>query len=179
MGFDPRLYSDMVIAVWHKNDSLNPSLQQVHPPMLLCCSILVEFCPSSVFSCTDRRLSTSCDCHWRRLAAYLLYPAVAVRQARLSSHRLQQSDDSASMMEEEHTRKEKHRKICVVQEREVQDETRMETWWHDALHTHTPAAWAPTSEGGGGGDGVENSNVKEMYSWEVWWCAWHGYRIKS
>lgn len=83
------------IAAWRVNDLLNPPLQQVHPRTPLRCSIWVESCPFPVFSCTDRRVSTSCDCHKRHLAAYMC-------QTRLSSRRLEQSDDSASTVAEQH-----------------------------------------------------------------------------
>lgn len=100
----PKLYSDMVIAAWCMNDLLNPPLQQVHLHKPLCGSILVEFCQSpSVFSSRDISVIASCDYHRRCPAAYLLYPAVAVHQARSSSHLSEQSDDSARKVAEQHT----------------------------------------------------------------------------
>lgn len=58
------------------------------------------------------------------MAASLLHPAVEVRRARLSSHRLEQSDESASMMVEQRAGKEKHRiKYVRSQRREVQEAT--------------------------------------------------------
>lgn len=41
----PCPYSDRVIAAWLMNDLLKTPLQQVHPQVPLCCSILLEFLP--------------------------------------------------------------------------------------------------------------------------------------
>lgn len=113
-------------AVFRHGDScltyglLNPSLLFY---MLLCCRILLEFCPSSVFSLTDR-VSTSCDCHRRHPTAYLQWCADQTEQPS-SRAMIQQvwcrSGTQAKRWEKKGSRRMTHR-------------------WK-RLHSHTTAAW--------------------------------------